>query len=404
MKKVMFGLIVLFIAALSLTCVSGSDMEKEKAAVKKVIEDAHVNGFYPKLDEEAVKKGYHKDCDFISYSFIGIVKRSMDARLNFIKKNFPEPDERGVAHRFLSLTVADRIAGAVMEAHIAGRRELTTHLTLYKLKDGWKIVNEVIYWHGFDVPKDRKAVNLDPARYNALTGRYVTDRGLGFAVFKTGKRLFIQMQAPGHPELELFPQSETVYFNKGINVTVTFSGEAPPEQLVFRTGPTGRWDITARRMKPKVAVFSSRRKDFKISEVVGEPFGSKESALEKYGSNLPGDLEIVPASPKGMAKGWFVVKVVPVIGTKDLETVSRERDGNGNPAVGFSLKSEAAEKLKAYTSANIGKQLAIMLDNRVLSAPKIAGVISKRGMVMGRFTTEEVDELVMLLKIAINEN
>ena len=188
-----------------------------------------------------------------------------------------------------------------------------------------------------------------------------------------------------------------------LGVTVNFEemDRGLANTLVLKTDDK---EITARRMKPKVAVFSSRRKDFKISEVAVGPFGSKKHALEKYGNNLPKDLEIVPASPKGMVKGWFVVKVVPVIGTKDLETVSRERDGYGNPAVGFSLKPEAAEKLKAYTTANMGKRLAIMLDNRVLSAPKIAGVISKRGMVTGRFTTEEVDEIVMLLKIAINEN
>ncbi len=410
MKKVMFGLMLVLIAALSLTCVSSNNMETGKAAVKRVVEESYVNGFFPELDVEAVKKGYHKDCDFISHSFIGIVKRSLDECLDFVKKNSPGPGEREVTHKFLSLTVTGRIAGAVLEIHIAGRRELTSYLTLYKLKEGWKIVGDVSYWHGFDVPKHRKAVNLDPARYDALTGRYVTGDGLKVVVSKTGDRLFIQLKAPEHPKLELFPQSETVYFDKEFNVTVTFKGAASPaqkgkmSQLLFRTGPTERWELAARRMKPKVAVFSGKRKDFKISEVVRGPFGSKKHALEKYGNNLPGDLEIVPASPKGMVKGWFVVKVGPVIGTKDLETVRRERDGYGSPAVAFSLKPEAAKKLKAYTTANMGKRLAIMLDDRVLSTPEIKGVISKRGMVTGHFTTEEVDELVMQLKIAIDEN
>lgn len=406
MRKIAFGLILALIVVFALTCVGSDNAEKEKAAVKKVIEDVYVNGLSPKLDVEAVKKGYHKDCVFISYSFIGIVKRSMDEWLDYVKKNNPEPGERKITHKFLSLTVTNRIASAMMEIHIAGRRELTTHLILYKLKDGWKIVSDVIYWHGFDVPKDRKAVNLDPALYDGLTGRYITEKDLEFVVSKTGNQLFIQMQAPKHPKLELFPQSETVYFNKDINVTVTFEGMASSKvtQLVFRTGPTGRWDLVARRMKPKVAVFSSRRKDFKISEVVAGPFGSKKSALEKYGKQLPEDLEIAPASPKGMAKGWFVLKVGPVIGTRDLETVNRTSDQFGSPAIAFSLKPESAEKLKAYTTANQGKRLAIMLDNQVLSAPTIAGVISKNGLITGNFTIEEVNEIVMLLKIAINEN
>jgi hypothetical protein len=410
MKKVMFRLILSLIVALSLTCTSSSNLETEKAAVKKVIEDAYMNGLFPKLNVEAVKKGYHKDCDFISYSYIGIVKRSMDEWLDYIIKNHSEPEEGEVTHKFLSLTVTNRIASAVMETHIAGRRETTTNLTLYKLKEGWKIVSDVIYWHGFDVPKDRKTVNLDPALYDALTGRYVTDKGLELVVSKTGNQLFIQMQIPKHPKLELFPQSETVYFNKDINVTVTFAGAASTTpkgkmtQLVFRTGPTGRWDLGARRLVPKVAVFSGKIKHFKMSEVVAGPFDSQKSALKQYGNQLPDDLEIAPPSPKGMVKGWFLLKAEPIVSTKDLESVNRDKDPLGIPAISISFKPESAEKMKAYTTANRGKRLAIMLDNQVISAPAIAGVISKNSMIRGHFTLDEVNEIIMQLKIAINKN
>ncbi|NIM12374.1 MAG: hypothetical protein GTO45_09690 [Candidatus Aminicenantes bacterium] len=410
MKKVMFRLILSLTVALSLTCASRNNLETEKAAVKKVIEDAYMNGLFPKLNVEAVKKGYHKDCSFISYSFIGIVKRSMDEWLDYIIKNHSEPEEGEVTHKFLSLTVTNRTASAVMETHIAGRREITTNLTLYKLKEGWKIVSDVIYWHGFDVPKDRKTVNLDPALYDALTGRYVTGNGLEFVVSKTGDQLFIQMQIPKHPKLELFPQSETVYFNKDINVTVTFAGGASPTpkgkmtQLVFRTGPTGHWDLVARRMIPKVAVFSGKIQHFKMSEVVAGPFDSQESAMKKYGNQLPDDLEIAPASPKGMVKGWFLLKAEPIVSTKDLESVNRGTSPHGEPAISISLKPESAEKMKAYTTANQGKRLAIMLDNQVISAPVIGSVISKDSMITGHFTTDEVSELIIQLKIAINKN
>ena len=54
MKKVMFRLILSLIVALSLTCASSNNSETEKAAVKKVIEDAYMNGLFPKLNVEAV--------------------------------------------------------------------------------------------------------------------------------------------------------------------------------------------------------------------------------------------------------------------------------------------------------------------------------------------------------------
>jgi preprotein translocase subunit SecD len=175
-------------------------------------------------------------------------------------------------------------------------------------------------------------------------------------------------------------------------------------QLVFRTGPTGRWDLFARRLVPKVAVFSGKIKLFKMSEVVSGPFDSQQSALKKYGNQLPDDLEIAPASPKGMAKGWFLLKAEPIVSTKDLESVNRVRDAWGNPAIGISLKPESAEKMKAYTTANQGKRLAIMLDNQVISTPAIAGVISKDTMITGHFTMDEVSELIIQFKIAINKN
>lgn len=404
MKKTKFMVILMVILVVSIGC---SGMEKEEKAVKKVIEDAYMKGLFPKLNVEAVKKGYHKGCDFISYSYIGIVKRSMDEWLDFIMKNHSEPEEGEITHKFLSLTVTNRIASAVLETHIAGRRETTTNLTLYKLKEGWKIVSDVIYWHGFDVPEDRKTMNLDPAFYDTLTGRYVTDKGLEFVVSKTGNQLFIQMQIPKHPKLELFPQSETVYFNKDINITVTFTGAASPtpkgkmKQLVFRTGPTGRWDLVARHLIPKVAVFSGKIKHFKMSEVVSGPFDSQQSALKQYGNQLPDELEIAAASPKGMVKGWFLLKAEPIVGTKDLESVNRGTSPHGEPAISISFKLESAEKMKAYTTANRGKRLAILLDNQVISAPVIGGVISKDSMITGHFTMDEVNEIIMQLKIAI---
>ena len=73
-----------------------------------------------------------------------------------------------------------------------------------------------------------------------------------------------------------------------------------------------------------------------------------------------------------------------MVSTKDLETVGRVTSPQGTPAIDFSLKPAAAEKLKAYTTANQGKEVAIMLDNQVINAPRIGGVISKRGMINGK--------------------
>ena len=57
-----------------------------------------------------------------------------------------------------------------------------------------------------------------------------------------------------------------------------------------------------------------------------------------------------------------------------------------------------AAKFKAATTANVGRQLAIVLDNHVSSAPVIRGVISDDGQISGRFTAQEADELAKVLR------
>ncbi len=402
MKKIILGLIVLLIAGLYLTCSNGGDVESETAAVKKVIVDGYVNGFFDKGGVEAINRGFHKDCDVIGYRYIDIKKTSIGFWTDFFTKYPPaDPGAKDLNHKFLSVTVTGRAASAVVEIHLAGKHQYTSHLLLYKLKEGWKIVGQTVYNTDYKIPKERKTAKVDPALYDAYVGRYGTDEGLKLTVSRSGDRLFIQ--APMQPKMEFFPESETLFFSKVFGVTVHFKDMAGglADTAVLKTND---WEVAARRMKPKVAVFSGKRKDFRISEVGAGPFGSKKRALEKYGNNLPKGMEIVPTSPNGTVKGWFVVKVAPVIGTKDLETVNRTKTSRGDHVVAFSLKPESSEKLKAYTTANKGKRLAIMLDNQVLTAPRIAGVISKHGLIEGNFSLDEVNEIVMQLKIIINEN
>ena len=110
------------------------------------------------------------------------------------------------------------------------------------------------------------------------------------------------------------------------------------------------------------------------------------------------------ANPKGFSKGCFVVKLAGVISTKDLQRVWRARLDNGALGVGFRLKPDAAGRLAKYTTANKGKKLAIILGNRVMTAPTIHDVISEEGIISGRFTEEELDQIIIQLKLAISKS
>jgi preprotein translocase subunit SecD len=95
---------------------------------------------------------------------------------------------------------------------------------------------------------------------------------------------------------------------------------------------------------------------------------------------------------------WYLVKYPPVITGGDLQDVYPTKDEYGRPAVGFTLTNEAAEKFAQFTGTHIGKPMAIVLDNRVLSAPVIQAQIYNKGIITGDFTFEEVKEMVVLLK------
>jgi preprotein translocase subunit SecD len=73
-------------------------------------------------------------------------------------------------------------------------------------------------------------------------------------------------------------------------------------------------------------------------------------------------------------------------------------DENNRPAVGFTLNNEGASKFGQFTAANINRQLAIVLDNRVYSAPNINSRIDSDGIIQGSFTQQEAADLALVLR------
>jgi len=71
----------------------------------------------------------------------------------------------------------------------------------------------------------------------------------------------------------------------------------------------------------------------------------------------------------------------------------------GNPVVFFQFNAQGTQKFAQITKANIGKSLAIVLDNEVIMAPRISSPITNgSGMISGNFTEEEATEIAKTLK------
>ena len=101
-----------------------------------------------------------------------------------------------------------------------------------------------------------------------------------------------------------------------------------------------------------------------------------------------------------MAAGtvYYLVKKVAAVTGTDLRGANPTIDENNRPAVRFTLTSEGARKFGKVTGENIGRTLAIILDNRVFSAPRIEGRITDDGRIYGSFTTQEVNDLSLVLR------
>src|SRR5438067_5107004 len=130
------------------------------------------------------------------------------------------------------------------------------------------------------------------------------------------------------------------------------------------------------------------------------PAATREALL--VNGQVPAGMEIIPGSsgtPGDTANTvYYLVRKVAAVTGKDLRNARPTIDENNQPAVSFTLNSDGGRRFGTVTGENIGRQLAIVLDGRVQSAPRIDGRITTEGRITGSFTQEEVQNLSLILR------
>jgi preprotein translocase subunit SecD len=131
--------------------------------------------------------------------------------------------------------------------------------------------------------------------------------------------------------------------------------------------------------------------------------GSREEILQHYGGALPADVEILPQEirdPQGktIATSFYGLEKRRVITGRDLKSANPSRGQFGQPVVQFLLTAEGAQLFGKATGDNVGRGLAIILDGKVVSAPRINSRITDSGIIEGSFTDQEVQDLVTTLR------
>ncbi len=134
--------------------------------------------------------------------------------------------------------------------------------------------------------------------------------------------------------------------------------------------------------------------------VIAGPAQDEATLLQPYNGQVPPEAEIVRGDPKRGLAGVYLVNKIATVTGKDLRTVRLDHDEWQNPAVAFSLNPDGGARFEQVTGANVGKQIAIILDGRIQSSPVVEQQISRTsgGIIRGRFTPEEAQDLIVVLK------
>ena len=133
------------------------------------------------------------------------------------------------------------------------------------------------------------------------------------------------------------------------------------------------------------------------------PAPSRELLLEGRNGVVPPDMEVVTElsnrfNPGGASEPlYYLVRRVAAITGRDLRNARPSLDEFNQPAVSFTLNREGARKFGDVSGQNIGRQLAIILDGQVQSAPVLQGRITDTGQITG-VTQQEAEDLQIKLR------
>ena len=125
-------------------------------------------------------------------------------------------------------------------------------------------------------------------------------------------------------------------------------------------------------------------------------------AQDYEANNLMPDPDEIVLKSKGDSNHiamWYKLKKKPDIGGEDLRFAKVAFDEFGSPVVHIEFNGDGIVKFAQLTSQNVGRQLAIVLDTDVYSAPTIQTKITTgNAQITGRFSLEEAQNLAIVLR------
>ena len=180
--------------------------------------------------------------------------------------------------------------------------------------------------------------------------------------------------------------------------TIAFTGRSDDEILVQLPG---EGDPT--RAKSVIQAGGQ----LQLTLVMGDQtYPSQIAALAANGGVLPAGSIIVPGQSDTGTSGqppqqvFYILARAPIVTGQDLVGATPQPSTNnpGQYEVNFHLSTSAASRFGPFTEANVGHRMAIVLDNKVYTAPVINSRIEDSGVIEGNFSQDSAQDLALVLR------
>ncbi|MEO8274642.1 MAG: protein translocase subunit SecD [Thermoanaerobaculia bacterium] len=135
----------------------------------------------------------------------------------------------------------------------------------------------------------------------------------------------------------------------------------------------------------------------------GGGVATRDEVVAHYGGSVPADIQVMVEERRDdqgrvTSQRYYAVEKRQVITGRDLKSANTSAGQFNQPVVAFHLSADGAKRFGETTGANVGRGLAIILDNKVVSAPVINSRITDSGVIEGNFSQQEVQDLVTTLR------
>ena len=135
-----------------------------------------------------------------------------------------------------------------------------------------------------------------------------------------------------------------------------------------------------------------------IHAVTGGPFATQDAAKQANGGVIPPDQELLPYGGTNDAEQgqYYLLQRIAVVSGSDFRDAQPGRDENGRPDATFILTRAAGDRFYDFTSKNVNKPMAVVLDNKVQEVANIQEAIRDQGRISGLGEQKAKDLSLML--------